>query len=75
MESQRTGQTMDRLTPRQYQVAMLVARGLSNREVARQLGLNHGTVKLHVHEIFRKLGLKSRFEVIVMVREAVTPAE
>jgi two-component system nitrate/nitrite response regulator NarP len=66
---------MDQLTPRQYQVAILVARGLSNKEVARELRLVVGTVKLYVHTIFRKLGVKSRFEVIVMVREAVTPAE
>jgi two-component system nitrate/nitrite response regulator NarP len=59
---------MDQLTPREYRVAMLVADGLSNREVADQLGLSRGTVKLYVHTIFRKLGAKSRFEVIVMVR-------
>lgn len=40
---------MDPLTPRECQVAMLVTRGLSNKEVARQLGVGDGTLKLHVH--------------------------
>jgi DNA-binding NarL/FixJ family response regulator len=70
--------SMDRLTPRQYQVAMLVARGLSNKEVARHLGISDGTVKLHVHGILKKLGVKRRLGVIAMtmiVRESETPAE
>jgi DNA-binding NarL/FixJ family response regulator len=59
-------QKMDQLTPRQYQVATLVARGLSNKEVARELGLVAGTVKVHMHQIIKKLGAKTRYEVIVM---------
>jgi DNA-binding NarL/FixJ family response regulator len=58
---------MDRLTPREYQVAMLVARGLSNREVARKLGISYGTAKLHVHRIYKKLGVKNK------VSAALTP--
>jgi DNA-binding NarL/FixJ family response regulator len=62
---------MDQLTPREYQIAILVARGLSNRELARQLGISTGTVKLHMHQIIRKLGVKSRFEAMTMIlREA-----
>lgn len=52
------------LSPREREVALLVARGLSNKEVARELGLCEGTVKLHVHSIFRKLGTKSRYGLI-----------
>jgi DNA-binding NarL/FixJ family response regulator len=67
---------MDRLTPREYQIAMLVARGLSNREVARQLGISTGTVKLHMHHVIRKLGVKSRFEAMTMIlREAAVRRE
>jgi DNA-binding NarL/FixJ family response regulator len=43
------------LSPREREVALLVARGLANKEIARELGLSHGTVKLHVHSIFLKL--------------------
>jgi DNA-binding NarL/FixJ family response regulator len=44
------------LTPREYQVAILIGRRLSNKEVARELGISAATVKLHVHNIFQKLG-------------------
>ena len=52
------------LTPREYQVALMVARGLSNKEVARGLGISDGTVKLHVHNIFQKLGARNRYGLI-----------
>ncbi len=48
------------LSPREREVALLVARGLTNKEVARELGLCDGTVKIHLHNIFQKLGAKSR---------------
>jgi two-component system nitrate/nitrite response regulator NarL len=50
------------LTPRQEQVVALVADGLSNREVARELGLSEHTVKKYVFHIFDKLGISSRVE-------------
>ncbi len=53
------------LTPRERQVALLVTRGLSNKDVAREMGLSEGTVKIHVHNIFRKLGAKNRYGLIV----------
>jgi len=43
------------LSPREREVALLVARGLSNKEVARELGLSEETVKAHVHSILHKL--------------------
>jgi DNA-binding NarL/FixJ family response regulator len=58
---------MDQLTPREYQVAMLVARGLSNGEMAHQLGISLGTVKLHMHRVIHKLGVKSRSEAMLMI--------
>jgi DNA-binding NarL/FixJ family response regulator len=48
------------LTPREREVALLVARGLSNKQVARELGLSTGTVKQHLHRIFQKLGARNR---------------
>jgi DNA-binding NarL/FixJ family response regulator len=53
------------LSPREHQIALLVSRGLSNKGIARELGLSLGTVKIHVHHIFQKLGEKSRHRVIV----------
>jgi DNA-binding NarL/FixJ family response regulator len=52
------------LSPRECEVAVLVARGLSNKEVARKLGVNEGTVKIHLHSIFQKIGAKSRYRLI-----------
>jgi DNA-binding NarL/FixJ family response regulator len=52
------------LSPREREVALLVARGLTNKEVARELGLCDGTVKIHLHSIFQKLGAKSRCNLI-----------
>ena len=43
------------LSPREREVARLVARGLANKEIARELGLSQGTVKMHVHSISLKL--------------------
>ena len=50
------------LTDRENQVSILVANGLTNRDIADQLGLVEGTVKIHVRNIFRKLGLSNRAE-------------
>ena len=50
------------LTPRQLQVAALVAGDLTNREIGRILGVSVRTVESHVDHILAKLGLKSRLE-------------
>jgi DNA-binding NarL/FixJ family response regulator len=53
------------LSPRERAVALLIGGGLSNKEVARELGLSIGTVKVHVHNIFQKLGVNNRRRLIV----------
>jgi len=59
-----------RLTERELQVLKLVARGLNNREIARQLYISENTVKNHVRNILEKLQLHSRMEaVFYAVRE------
>ncbi|MGH9185322.1 MAG: response regulator [Acidimicrobiales bacterium] len=59
-----------RLTDRELQVLKLVARGLSNREVADELYISENTVKNHVRNILEKLHLHSRMEAVVYaVRE------
>ena len=50
----------ERLTPRESEVAKLVLRGHGNKVIARELGLKVGTVKIHVHNIYRKLGVPNR---------------
>ncbi len=48
------------LTPRQAQVLALLTEGLSNKAIARELGLGEGTVKVHIAALFRALGVTSR---------------
>ena len=48
------------LSPREHEVALLIGRGLKNKEIASELGLTLGTVKLHVHSIFIKLRTRRR---------------
>ena len=55
----------DVLTEREKELAALIRMGLRNREIAERLGLSEGTVKVHVHSIFRKLNVRSRAELIV----------
>jgi DNA-binding CsgD family transcriptional regulator len=53
----------DRLTAREREVGVLVARGLSNREIAEALVITEGTAEVHVKHILSKLGFKSRSQV------------
>lgn len=53
------------LTPREIEVLAALGRGLSNKAVARQLGISPHTVKFHVEALFRKLGAGSRAEAAV----------
>jgi DNA-binding NarL/FixJ family response regulator len=49
-----------KLTCRQTEIAELAAVGLPNKLIASQLGITEGTVKLHIHEVFARLGINSR---------------
>lgn len=49
------------LTPREQQVLELVEQGMKNREIARELGIRPGTVKIHLRHIFEKTGVHGRY--------------
>ncbi|KXB31118.1 MULTISPECIES: response regulator transcription factor [Dechloromonas] len=55
------------LTDRQAQVLCLMVRGLSNRDIADQLDLSEGTVKIHATAVFKALGVTSRTQALVAV--------
>jgi two-component system response regulator DevR len=58
------------LTPREREIAQLVAEGLSNREVALRLQLSEKTVKRHVSDILDKLGLERRGQIVHVLRQS-----
>jgi DNA-binding NarL/FixJ family response regulator len=53
-------ETLEALTPRQRDVLIRLMEGMSNKEIARDLKLGEGTVKIHMAALFRNLGVKSR---------------
>jgi DNA-binding NarL/FixJ family response regulator len=57
------------LTPRELEIVRLVGRGLTNKEIATALFVAEGTIKVHVHNIFDKLGLRSRKELAAFAKE------
>jgi DNA-binding NarL/FixJ family response regulator len=53
------------LTPRELELIKLVAEGLRNREIAKRLSITEGTVKIHLHNIYDKLGVDGRLELLL----------
>ncbi len=49
------------LTPREHQVVELVEQGMKNKEIAQQMGIRPGTVKIHLKHIFEKTGVRGRY--------------
>jgi DNA-binding NarL/FixJ family response regulator len=56
----RAASVADLLTSREREIALMASDGRSNKDIARELGLSEGTVKIHLHHIFRKLGVTTR---------------
>jgi DNA-binding NarL/FixJ family response regulator len=62
---------IERLTTREYEVLMLLERGLDNLKISRLLDIGERTVKLHLTQILRKLGVESRLQAGLVAAEHV----
>ena len=58
------------LTPRERQIAAQVGRGLPNKQIAVALAMSEGTVKVYLHTIYQKLGIKNRTELALIAHKA-----
>jgi two-component system nitrate/nitrite response regulator NarL len=65
-----------KLTPREREVLDRIGQGLTNKEIARQLGISSATVKNHVHHLLEKLAVQRRSQALAHIRGSlVMPAE
>ena len=58
-------QSLDKLSPREKDIFLLIAKSLSNKQIARDLDIAETTVKIHIQHIFKKLDLTSRVQIAV----------
>ncbi|WIE79825.1 response regulator transcription factor [Curtobacterium sp. MCSS17_016] len=65
----RRDEVLDALTAREREVFLLVAKGLSNAEIAESVFLSAATVKTHVRAVLTKLGLRNRIQVVITAHE------
>ena len=69
----RPGKGSAALTPREEEVAVLVSRGLTNRQIASELSISEHTVATHIAKILKRLGLSSRSRLSAWVAERGLP--
>lgn len=68
-EEKSVAAAMASLTPQQFRVASMLVQGLLNKQIAYELNVTEATVKAHVTEIFRKLGVQSRTQAVLAMNQ------
>jgi DNA-binding NarL/FixJ family response regulator len=56
-----------KITNKEKEIILLVKDGLFNKEIAHNLGITEGTVKIHIYNIYRKTGANSRVELVNLI--------
>jgi two-component system nitrate/nitrite response regulator NarP len=62
----------EHLTMREREIVDLVSKGMRNREIAERCGLTEGTVKTHLHNIFGKMDVSSRTQLLIALGQITT---
>lgn len=57
------------LTPREVEIVGMVAQGLRNRAIGERLSIPEGTVKVHLHNIYEKMGVEGRLELVLVAQQ------
>jgi DNA-binding NarL/FixJ family response regulator len=56
-------------TPRELEIVRMLARGLRNRDIATRLAISEGTVKIHLHNVYEKVGVDGRIELLLYAQQ------
>jgi DNA-binding NarL/FixJ family response regulator len=62
-------ETASTLTPRELEIVRMVAQGLRNRVIGERLVISESTVKVHLHNIYEKLGIEGRLELVLLAQQ------
>ncbi len=65
----RAARPVDALTPREAELVRMVSQGLRNKAIAERLAISEGTVKVHLHNIYEKLGVDGRLELMLAAQQ------
>lgn len=63
------------ITEREHQILTLLAAGLRNKDIARELSISEATVENHLHHIFEKLGVSNRVQAALYALQSSIPAQ
>ena len=62
-------QARETLTPREIEIVRMVVQGLRNKVIAERLTISEGTVNVHLHNIYEKLGVDGRLELVLRAQQ------